>query len=266
MSLIALLSAKGSPGVTTTSVALAASWPHGRSAVVVETDLAGGDLAATCGMSLEPGLGSLASAGRHGFDAAALLSHAQVLPCGVRAVMGPPSDTEAGAALDVLTPNLEAAMASSAVDVLADCGRFTYDELLEQLLRTADLALMVARPTLTGVEHVASRLRTIRSMTAQVALLLVGERPYPATEVAGALSCEVLGVLADDPRGAEGLLSSGGTTTWWLARSSVVRSARSIAEVLASRPPAAPPGAPTRSLGKRVSLGVVPGSTSGVRS
>ncbi|MEW6473552.1 MAG: hypothetical protein AB1679_14895 [Actinomycetota bacterium] len=254
MSLVALLSAKGSPGVTTAAVALAAAWPAGRCAVVVETDVAGGDLAPTCGLSLEPGLGSLASAGRHGFDSATLLSHTQLLPCGVRAVVAPPSDNETGAALDALTPNLEAAMASGTVDVLADCGRFAYDDAVETMLHLADLAVMVARPTLAGVEHVASRLRILRSMATQVALVLVGERSYPAAEVAEALACEVLGVLADDPRGAQSLLSPGGISTWWLARSSLVRSARAVAGTVASRLPAAPPAASPLSLGERMSL------------
>ncbi|MGH9283318.1 MAG: hypothetical protein ACRD0S_10340, partial [Acidimicrobiales bacterium] len=115
MSLVALISAKGSPGVTTAAVALAAGWPVARSTVVVEADLAGGDLAAACGLAIEPGLGSFASAGRHGFDAAALLSHAQLLPCGVRALVGPLSDDEAGAALDTLTPNLNDALAAAPI-------------------------------------------------------------------------------------------------------------------------------------------------------
>lgn len=236
MSLVALISAKGSPGVTTAAVALAAGWPVARSAVVVETDLAGGDIAAACGLALEPGLGSLASAGRHGFDAAALLSHAQRLPCGAQAVVGPLSDDEAGAALDTLTPNLKDAMASAAIDVLADCGRFAYDELLESVLRCSDLALVVSRPTLGALEHVRSRLERLRRLAPQVALLLVGERPYPAAEVAEALACEVLGPLADDPRGTQGLLSArGGVNAWWLARSPLVRSARGVAEELVAR-------------------------------
>src|SRR5581483_3104341 len=146
VSLVVLLSAKGSPGVTTAAVALAAGWPADRSAVVVEADVAGGDLAATCGLAIDPGLGSLASAGRHGFDSDTLLAHSQILPCGIRAVVGPPSDSEAAAALEALRTNLEPALASSPIDVLADCGRFSSDETLETLLAHADLGLIVTRP------------------------------------------------------------------------------------------------------------------------
>lgn len=266
MSLVALLSAKGSPGVTTTAVALAAGWPAGRSAVVMEADPAGGDLAATSGLPLEPGLGSLASAGRHGFDAGTVADHAQVLPCGVRAVVGPPSDHEARAALDALGPNLDAAMTSGSVDVLADCGRFAHEELLETVVHAADLTVVVARPTLGGVEHVASRLSRLQSMTRQMALLLVGERPYPAAEVAEALGCEVLRTLADDSRGARSLLTPGGIGTWWLSRTPLVRSARAVAETLCARLPAGPPAAQPLTLAEQVPLGAAPQTTNGAAS
>ena len=243
MNLVVLLSAKGSPGVTTTAVALAAGWPAGRSAVVVEADVAGGDLAATCGLAIDPGLGSLASAGRHGFDSDTVLAHSQILPCGTRAVVGPPSDSEAAAALDALRPNLVPALASSPIDVLADCGRFSSDETLRTLLAHADLVLVVTRPTLAGVEHVAARLTVIGSMTPHVELLLVGERPYPPAEVAETLGCEVAGVIAHDARGAQTLLSTGGVNSWWVGRSALVRSARSVADGLASRLPNSRPAA-----------------------
>ena len=48
MTVIALTSAKGSPGVTTTALALAWAWPQvapGRRVLVVDADMAGGDLA-----------------------------------------------------------------------------------------------------------------------------------------------------------------------------------------------------------------------------
>ena len=70
MALIALAADKGSPGVTTTAVALAASWP--RPALLAERDPSGGDLAYRLpgphGQRLDPhrGLISLAVATRRG--------------------------------------------------------------------------------------------------------------------------------------------------------------------------------------------------------
>ena len=58
MSLVALAADKGSPGVTTAAVALAAVWP--RPALVAECDPSGGDLA----MRLHAPGGAPAAAGR----------------------------------------------------------------------------------------------------------------------------------------------------------------------------------------------------------
>ena len=50
--LIGLLSAKGAPGVTTSSLAIAAQWP--RPAVVLDADPSGGDIAAGLGQGAWP--------------------------------------------------------------------------------------------------------------------------------------------------------------------------------------------------------------------
>ena len=54
MPLIALASVKGSPGVTTTCLALAAAWPA-RRRLVIEADPAGGDLGPWLGLPRAPG-------------------------------------------------------------------------------------------------------------------------------------------------------------------------------------------------------------------
>ncbi len=54
--LIAVCSLKGSPGVTTWALALAACWPRPASAVLVECDPSGGSLAARFGLAPAPGL------------------------------------------------------------------------------------------------------------------------------------------------------------------------------------------------------------------
>jgi hypothetical protein len=65
----------------------------------------------------------------------------------------------------------------------------------------------------------------------RAAVLLVGERPYSANEVETALECEVVGVVADDATTAASLAGRGGRTSV-VARSLLVRSARSLAERL----------------------------------
>lgn len=235
MSLVCLLSAKHSPGVTTTAVALAAAWPE-RCALVVECDPAGGDLAALTGLPLEPGLTTMAAAQRHGFTATDFAAHAQQLPAGVDAVVAPPSAEGTRAALGTLAGRLGAGLsATDSTDVLVDCGRFDRaSSVTDALLELADLVVVVARPTLAGVEHVASRLERLRHAgEANLGLILIGDRPYPAQEVADYLSSPVLGVIAHDAVAATSLLSA--TPSPRLARSLLLRSARTVTDSLVVR-------------------------------
>jgi hypothetical protein len=238
VSLVGLVSAKHSPGVTTAAVALSSVWPT-RAALVLECDPAGGDLAALTGLSLEPGLTSLAAAQRHGLTATDFAAHAQRLPSGAHAVLAPPSGERTCAALSALSDRLGRGLARmDDTDALVDCGRFDPVSPVGRLMEMADLILLVVRPTLAGVEHAASRLEHLRASCPSLGLLLVGDRPYPAQEVASYLTCPVLGVLADDPPAAESLLSA--LPSPRLARSLLVRSARSIAEAIVLRLPSEP--------------------------
>jgi MinD-like ATPase involved in chromosome partitioning or flagellar assembly len=244
VSFVALLSAKHSPGATTAAVALASIWPRG-TALVAECDPAGGDLAALTGVALEPGLTSLAASHRHGFNAVDLTAHAQLLPCGVRAVVAPPSPEGTRAALATLAERLAPNLAAlDATDVFADCGRFDPASPALPILEAADLVLLLARPTLAGVEHVAGRLDHVRRHASRLGVLLIGDRPYPAGEVSAYLACEVVGVIADDPAAAAGLVSAAPPRR--LDRSLLLRSARSTADSLvAALSPLSGRGSPT---------------------
>lgn len=234
MSLVALTSAKHSPGATTAAVALAATWPPPRRALVVECDPAGGDLAAHQGLALDPGLTSLAAASRHGLNPTAVAAHVQPLAVGVDAVIAPTSNDQVHGALSVLSDRLGPALANlDAIDAIADCGRLDLRSPVTTLLGRADLVLLLARPTVVGVEHARLRLQALRGLARQVGVVVVGDRPYAAREVAACLRCEVVGVLAQDPKGAEALIT--GATVHSLRRSPLLRSARSLAEDLARR-------------------------------
>src|SRR5689334_4122758 len=98
---VALLSAKGSPGVTTSAVLLAAVWAGG--ATLLEADPAGGDLRTLfhdpTGQPLRPDLGVVslltaqiaAQASTDGSSPAttSLSAHSQALPGGLPVVLGP---------------------------------------------------------------------------------------------------------------------------------------------------------------------------------
>ena len=231
MSLVALCSVHGSPGVTTTSLVLAGAWPEQRNCVVVEADPFGGVVAARFGLGDTPGLASLAAVARRGLDAEVLWQHAQLLPGGVPVLVGPPSADQAHVVLRDLAAYLAEWCADNPeVDVIADCGRLAPGAPTLELLRRADVPLVVTRPTADQLRLAASRLRSLDTAGTDVGLLLIGDTPYGPEEVAATLQVRVAGVMAWDPSAAEAL--SGGAGMRDLRRSLVARSAAALVESL----------------------------------
>src|SRR3954471_21120369 len=125
--LIALASVKGSPGVTSTCLALAAVWP--RPVVLLEADPAGGDLAYRCSaahggpVSANRGLLPLAAAVRGGTSSPdVVFNESQLLACGVNLIQGGTSSAQARG-LPARWQTFGQACATAEVDVIADLGR-----------------------------------------------------------------------------------------------------------------------------------------------
>src|SRR3546814_4103864 len=93
MTVVGVLSVKHAPGATTAAAAIATA--SATDAVVVECDPAGGDIAARGHLAVEPGLVSLAAAGRHPTSHLDLLGHSQHLPTGVPVVVAPTAPDQA---------------------------------------------------------------------------------------------------------------------------------------------------------------------------
>jgi len=253
MSLTCLCSAHGSPGVTTTSVALVGVWPEGRSVLLVEADPWGGMLAARLGLSDHPGLVSLAAAARHGLDEELVWRHAQQAADGVAVIVAPPSPEHARSALrDLAGPFAAWCGAQDAVDVVADCGRLTSDPESVPILRHAGRVLMVVRPTVDQLRPAALRLEGLDRLGVEASLLLVGDTPYGPEEVAESLGVPVTGSVAWDPAAA---VTLGGGRGRDVRRSPLVRSAASLIDRLAMTRPAGPDSG--ESAESRVEEGVV---------
>src|SRR5437879_7557315 len=161
--LLALCSLKGSPGVTTTCLALAARWPGPARPVVVECDPAGGDLLARFRLPTSPDLLSLAAACRRGDDPSLLWQHTQRLPVGLPVVAGPIGAEQARAALRELTAGRGSGVLRRAADqpgavVIVDCGRVDPDSPTMAIIRCADAMLMLAHAPDAELAHVAGKL------------------------------------------------------------------------------------------------------------
>jgi hypothetical protein len=263
---IAFASAKGSPGVTTTVAALAATWPADRELLVAEVDPAGGDLVVRFDLATEPGLVSLAAAGRRELGPDTLLAHtqelaglahAQVRPR--RALVAPVSGDQAAAALTALRGALAAKLAALDADVLVDCGRLDPQSPAFEVATKAELLVMVVQPVVAEVHHLAARLVSVGSATA-VSVLLVGDRPYSVAEVAGAVGANPLGTLPADGRSAAALAGGHVNAARALRRSGLLRDAGAIAAGLAEwlGPAAGAPAAADPSAAPPVPSPVVP--------
>lgn len=254
MTAVALLSAKGSPGVTTTALALTWLWPlvhPGRRVLLAECDPAGADIATgPLAAALDGSRGLLPLAARRAPDpVAAVWENLVALDDDARRLLLPgPTDPARASAVAPGWATLADALDGLAgreppVDVLLDLGRIRTAHEPGELRRRAHLVVLV---TGSGLPAVVAARAAAAELTGgpPVALLVIGERrPYPAGEIAGALGLPLAGTLPLDAAAAAALTSSGGAPGRRLARSALYRGVRRLAADLpaAAREPAPRP-------------------------
>jgi hypothetical protein len=244
--LIAFGSLKASPGVTTTALAVAAMWPLPARVLMVETDPAGGDLAARFGLASEPGLVSLSAAGRRRHDAELAFAHAQPLPGGLPVITAPSGAEQASGALRLLTGEGAPLWANLAahpdIVVLADCGRLDASSPAHTLLAAAGVALVVSRPNLAELNRLAGRWDALaaraEATSTELGLVLAAGPGFELAEVRTSLRTRVWAQLPDDARAASVL--AGGARRRGLAGLALPKNARELAAALAGHPSGSP--------------------------
>ena len=238
--LVAFGSLKGAPGVSTTVAGLATNWPEDRGLLVAELDPAGGDLAARTGLHDEPGLVSLAAAGRRKLDAMIVRAHCQAIPVPGRpahgadrlVLLGPPGADQATAAMAAIRGRLGPVLAwMPGLDVLVDCGRLDSTGPASEFLRAADTVVVVARTHLGDVWRLQARLPTLRR---DALLILVGDHPYRADEAAEAAGSQRFADLPFDQRAADALTGIAPLAPRALRRTSLMRRLGDLATFLAA--------------------------------
>lgn len=254
MALIAVAADKGSPGVTTSSVALAAVWP--RPVLLAECDPAGGDLvyrlpAAGGGqLDVRRGLLSLAVAARRGLQPGQVWEHTQKLHGGLDVLAGVTS-AEQGAGLEGLWGPVGAVLSAlPGADVIADCGRVGADGPFYDLLAQAAVVVLITRPDLGEVVRLRDRATAVAAALhrrgrpgVQVGVVVIAEHRVFGSAVAeigraladGRRPAAVLGGIALEPKSADQLRGAWGGK---LDRSLLIRTARQIAAQLSSSLPA----------------------------
>jgi Flp pilus assembly CpaE family ATPase len=228
--LIGFVSAKGSPGVTTAALAFAATTSRNVGSaqpLLVELDPSGGVIECWTGVAHEPGLSRVASGLRRSLEVEVVEAGIRPIPAGVAVVHAPTSGTLAESTIAAIGERLTIAMAESDRLVIIDAGRWCRSQSTARRIVGCDVIVIVCQPTVAGVEAARALFDPIHAITnLSPVLLLVGERPYSAGEVAEATGVTVIGTLPWDPHAVNTLLASGAVKSW--SRSSLARSARTI--------------------------------------
>lgn len=238
MAVIALASASGSPGVSTTALGLAMQWP--RPVLVVEADPTGGSSILA---------GYLRGHTRPGSDLVDLmlspLGTAETLPQVAATIPGTTVSYIAGTRTHIQAAALRdhwagladvlASLEANGQDVIIDAGRLGLIGSPEPLLAAADLTLFVVRTDLPALVAARSWAESVTQPGAGwrwPGLLLVGEgMPYTAREVSRLLGLAVVAEIADDPVGAA-VFHRGGPRPRHFTTGQYARSLRAAAEEL----------------------------------
>lgn len=225
-------SLRGAPGVTTLCLLCAANWPADHPSVLVETDSAGGVLAARFGLaSQQPNLLGLAASARHGISDDKIESFCQQLPDAVPAVIAPMRGVDVRNAMEQLPLDR---FPDSQTDYLFDHGRLM-PKLYDQT-PGADVVVMVVRPVFEQLDLLLSLAQNL-VYESLLGVVLVGKGPYHSSEIADQLQVEcgdramVLGMLPSDPKGAA-LVASEGPLAPLTRRSRIFRATHGIVDTL----------------------------------
>jgi Mrp family chromosome partitioning ATPase len=208
MTSVALLAAKGSPGVTTLASAMVlARAEHG--AVLIEADQHGGDLALVHAVPQSPGLAELAARAKRADPGTGDLLAAYIRPLAggmLPTVPAPVDGAAVRAALNVLADHpglLEPADTSRTL--VFDLGRAEPDSPGWMWLTACDLALLVARTDLTALAHAKTLAERLREVGTAAALALIDTGPYPPAEAEEALGLPLVGLVPFHPKQARAL-------------------------------------------------------------
>ena len=181
-----LVSAKGSPGVTASALALGAVWP--RTALVVDVDPQGGDVLVGVGGGRQAagrGIVEVLVEARHGDLLAALGRHVtRPVPHSplVLAGFGAPGQ----AATVPWAPLADLLAGLPDTDVLADCGRYYPGHPITALLRRSRFTVVVTGSSLRAVRATARVLAQLRAELGsdrgrrRRVARAAGDRPGPA--------------------------------------------------------------------------------------
>lgn len=216
MTLFALVSPGGSPGCTTTALAIALTWPE--HVTLAECDPAGGDILAglfaghlpaprgLLGVAFEASGGSAAMSAEASSQLVALDSD------GSRMLLAGLSDPRQAPGVAPAWTAAGRMLSGQPGDVFADCGRLDAgDGQPAGVIAEAALVTMVMRPSLRQVAAARPRIEMLTQLLGgpdRLRLLLVGDGAHGSAEITRTLGVPVLAGLPHDAKTAA-VLSDG---------------------------------------------------------
>ena len=206
MTVSVLASVKGAPGVTSLACRIADAWPSDRTVTVVELDPAGGDLAARLGVNWRHGLASFATGARRDPDGIILEDHVHRFAPNLAVMVAPPApsslDESGGASIGAAAVRI-LITSTGCDDFVVDVGRLAaIGAAGEAALELADQIVIVVRPEPAQAFQLKWWAREVgRRWTGSLGVVVVGDGPYRADELASFAEVDVLARIGDDGEG-----------------------------------------------------------------
>lgn len=184
--IVVLGSVRGSPGVTSWSLLLAAAWPveSGTERVVLEADAAGGVLGARYGWGVEPGLASLAAALRRNEHNVDVGEHGREVVPGLFVVPAPETAERTSAVLRACSDELAERLANDSRVWFVDVGRLDERAQMMGFVERAASTLLVSSGRPEDVVSLRSRADAVRARgTAFLGLVVAAPCQYGRGEL-----------------------------------------------------------------------------------
>ncbi len=165
MAVISVMSAKGAPGTTTTTLLLATLWPA--NSIVLDADPLGGDVALRLqrsdGRAMDPerGLLSMLPAARRGLVPEAVRQHTQEAVGGQLVLTGLPGPEQALAVAPLWPTLAEVFRRIPDADMFVDAGQVQSRSDHLPLIEQSDLLLVVYRPSAWSALHTRRRIEAM---------------------------------------------------------------------------------------------------------
>jgi hypothetical protein len=234
-------SVRGSPGVTSWALLVAAAWPAAVDAerVVIEADLDGGVLGARYGLGVDPGVVSLIAALRRSEGLAVPVEeHGRPAGEGLLLVPGPESAEQARSVWTGTAAVVADRLAEDARLWMVDAGRVNGGSVTLPLVQRSRMTLVVCRSGQEDLVQVPARVAALRTNCPSVGVLVVGKVPYRTDELGNFFgTTEVWRVdAADDlPAVSGAVLVPGRARRSWMWRTALDVAAELAGRVHADR-------------------------------